>query len=89
MNRPFHRPDAVKIVEIVAVIPLTSRKAVQVSIVEQNGVRMGEVRHVGLAPDGRTVEARHSQRTTIRSKAIARAVEALASVAVRLEGGQS
>ena len=84
MSRAFHEPQAVKVVETVAVIALTPRKGVQVSIIEQAGVRMAEVRHVALTPDGRAVEAAHPQRATVRSKAIARVVEALATCAVRL-----
>lgn len=84
MKRAFHEADAVRLIETVALIGLTPRKGVKVSIVEQAGIRMAEVRHVSLTPDGRAVETAHPQRATVRSKAIARVVEALASCAVRL-----
>ncbi len=85
MNSRHHATAAINIVEILATVPLTRRKALRIAIIEQNGVEMVEVRTIALAPNWRETPTDH--RTVIRSDAVGRVVAALAAAGAKLDGG--
>lgn len=80
----YHRPSGATLLETVALVPLTKRKAIMFSIVEENGQRLGELLHVGLSPSGKAVIPVHAQRLVMAEPVAARFVEAAAGVGVKL-----
>ncbi|MGI3903039.1 MAG: hypothetical protein ACRYGP_30215 [Janthinobacterium lividum] len=88
-HRPFHRPLGTRLVEIVGLVKLSSRKALQFAIVEENGVRLGEILHVGLTPSGRPTIPERPQRMVMAEPVAARIVEAAAGIGVKLREARS
>lgn len=85
MSRPtFHRPAGATLLETIALVPLSKRKAILFSVVEENGQRLGELLHVGLSPSGKAVIPAHAQRLVMAEPVAARFVEAAAGVGVKL-----
>ena len=80
----FHRPAGAKLLGAGALVPLTKRKGILFSVVEENGQRLGELLHVGLSPTGKAVIPVHAQRLVMAEPVAARFVEAAAGVGVAL-----
>ena len=85
MTRRAHRPDAVEVVELMALIPQTARKALRIARIRQGGVELVELRLVGLDPAWEPSPLDH--RTTIRTPALRRVLAALQAAEAKV-GGQ-
>ncbi len=85
MTRRAHRPEAVEVVELMALIPQTARKALRIARIRQGGVELIELRLVGLDPAWEPSPLDH--RTTIRTPALRRVLAALQAAEVKV-GGQ-
>ena len=85
MTRRAHRPEAVEVVELMALIPQTARKALRIARIRQGGVELVELRLVGLDPAWEPSPLDH--RTTIRTPALRRVLAALQAAEVKV-GGQ-
>ena len=88
-RRPFHRPPGSRLVEVVGVVALSRRKGLQFSIVEENGIRLGEILHVGITPSGRPTTSERPQRVVMAESVAARFVEAAAGIGVKLREARS
>jgi hypothetical protein len=83
VSRRAHRPEAVEVIEMLALIPQTSRKALRVARVRQGGVDLVELRLVGLDPAWAPSPLDH--RTTIRTPALRRVLAALQAAEAKAE----
>lgn len=88
MSRPaFHRPAGAKLIETIAVVPLSKRKALMFNVVLENGERRGELLHCGLTENGKAVPPQHAQRLVLSEPMAMKIVEALAGVGIALREG--
>ena len=83
----YHRPAGATLLETVALVPLSKRKGILFSVVEENGERRGELLHVGLTPAGKAVPPQHAQRLVLSEPVAMKIVEALAGVGIALREG--
>ena len=88
-RRPFHRPLGTRLIEMVGLVALSRRKGLQFNIIEENGIRLGEILHVGLTPSGRPTIPERPQRVVMAEPVAARIVEAAAGIGVKLRGARS
>lgn len=86
MSRRHHKPEVAEIVEVLAIIPQTSRHGLRIATVRQNGIESAELRTVNLDPAWGPSPADH--RTTIRSTALRRVVAALQAAEAKLGEGK-
>ena len=86
MSRLRARGGAVEVIEMMAVIPQTTRRALRIARVRQNDVEHVELRVVGLNPAWQSTPLDH--RITIRMPALQRVLAALAAAEskIRREG---
>ena len=85
-RRPHHQPDAVELIEVLALIPTTRRKALRIARVRQGGVEFVELRACALDPKWEPSPGDH--RTTIRTPALRRVLAALEAAEAKIGGGQ-
>lgn len=86
MSRRAHRPEAVELVELLAIVPMTRRKGLRVARIRQGGADLVEVRAVNLDPNWEPSAGDH--RTVIRSSAVGRVVAALQAAETKAGGGK-
>lgn len=82
MTRPFHRLDAVEVVEVLAFVPTTSRKGWRIARVRQAGVEFVELRACNLDP--RWEPSARDHRSAIRTPALGRVIAALQAAETKI-----
>ena len=82
MSRRRTPGGPVEIVEVLALIPQTARKALRIARVRQNGVAFVELRAVGLDPAWQPSPRDH--RTAIRTPALGRVLAALQAAEMKI-----
>ncbi len=82
MSRPFHSADSIETVEVLAWIPVTSRKGWRIARVRQNGCEFAEIRACGFDPQWEPSARDH--RSAIRGPALARVIAALQAAEVKI-----
>ncbi len=82
MTARHHAAAAIEIREVLSLIPMTQRKALQVAIVRQNGIDLIELRSVNLNPNWQPSVKDH--RTVIRRPALRRVLAALEAACVKI-----
>lgn len=82
MTRPYHRPEAVELVEVLAWVPVTARKGWRVARVRQNGVEFAEIRSCSFDPRWEPSAGDH--RSAIRAPALGRVIAALQAAEAKI-----
>ncbi len=84
MTRRVAPGSPVEIVDVLALIPQTARKALRIARVRQDGVELVELRAVNLDPAWQPSPRDH--RTTIRMPALRRVLAALQAAEAKVGG---
>lgn len=82
MSRPFHKADAVEVVEVLAFVPVTPRKGWRVARVRQAGVEFAELRACSFDPRWEPSPSDH--RSVIRAPALRRVIAALQAAEAKI-----
>ncbi len=85
-RRPFHRSEAVELVEVLAFVPVTARKGWRVARVKQNGLEFAELRACSFDPGWQPSAGDH--RSAIRAPALRRVIAALEALDAKIGGGE-
>ena len=83
-RRPHHRPDAVEVIEVLALVPTTRRKALRVARVRQGDAEAVEIRNANLDVNWQPSIGDH--RTLIRAAALRRVLAALEAAEAKIDG---
>ncbi len=82
MSRRFNKPKAVEIVEVMSIVPTTSRKGLRIARVKQAGVEFVELRSVNL--DDKWGPSPGDHRTAIRTPALRRVLATLQAAEAKI-----
>ncbi len=83
-RRPFHKPEAVELVEVLAFVPVTARKGWRIARVRQGGIEFAELRACSFDPQWEPSAGDH--RSVIRGPALRRVIAALEALETKMEG---
>lgn len=83
-RRPYHRPEAVEVLEVLSIIPVTARKGWRIARVKQNGLEFAELRACSFDPGWQPSAGDH--RSVIRGPALRRVIAALEALDAKIGG---
>ncbi len=83
-RRPFHKPEAIDLIEVLAFVPVTPRKGWRIARVRQGGIEFAELRACSFDPGWQPSAGDH--RSVIRGPALRRVISALEALDVKIGG---
>ena len=83
MSRARHAPESTKTIHVVDVVPGPARKAWQISLIEEGGQALIELRLAARAPDGSLSPTTH--RSLLRPETLRRVINALLAAEIDLD----